>query len=182
MAQLVIAELGDDVIGRLEGRAKRHGRSIEEEACAILEEAAKGEAAPVFREDERGVGDLMYERFKNIGLSEDEVELFNEGIAEFNAGSAVKLDDELKERLRVRARQHGRTLQSEVKAILEQAAGSKVSAEGAVEPPVEGEKGFGTRLHEHFKDIGLTKSDLERFNRAIDEARKEPARFVKFKP
>ncbi len=37
MAQLIVRKLDDDVKERLKARAKRHGRSLEAEARAILE-------------------------------------------------------------------------------------------------------------------------------------------------
>ena len=40
MAQLFVTELDDAVEERLKARARRHGRSLEAEARAILEEAA----------------------------------------------------------------------------------------------------------------------------------------------
>src|SRR5262249_31671195 len=92
MAQLFITDLDDAAEERLKVRARRHGHSLEDEARAILEGAAH-EEAPGLREegatlrhaDEKGFGDLMYERFKDIGLRPDEVGRFNRGIAEFNS-------------------------------------------------------------------------------------------------
>jgi hypothetical protein len=43
--------------------------------------------------EEKGFGDLMYERFKDIGLNEEEVRRFNEGIAEFNSSWEMGLPD-----------------------------------------------------------------------------------------
>ncbi len=102
MAQLFIPEIDDDVVERLERRAKRHGRNVEAEACAILEEAAREEplwpglseeGAPMQGADAKGFGDLMYERFKDIGLKEDEVGRFNAGIAEANSMWEMGLPD-----------------------------------------------------------------------------------------
>ena len=45
------------------------------------------------RIEEKGFGDLMYERFKDIGLRGDEVERFNAGIAEINSRWEMGLPD-----------------------------------------------------------------------------------------
>lgn len=63
MAQLVVRNLEDDVKLRLQRRAKRHGRSMEEEAREILRTAAKSEQgvnAPL--------GSRITKRFVGIGL------------------------------------------------------------------------------------------------------------------
>ncbi len=44
MAQLVVRNLDDDVKAKLQRRAKRHGRSTEEEVRDILRNAVKEEA------------------------------------------------------------------------------------------------------------------------------------------
>jgi plasmid stability protein len=43
MAQILVRNLEDQVKGRLQRRAKRHGRSMEEEAREILRNALKAE-------------------------------------------------------------------------------------------------------------------------------------------
>ena len=102
MAQLFVPELDDAAEARLKARARRHGRSLEAEARAILEEAAgeepmppglSEEGAPMQRGDEKGFGDLMYERFKDIGLKPDEVRRFNKGIAAANSRWEMSLPD-----------------------------------------------------------------------------------------
>jgi antitoxin FitA len=45
MAQLVVRDLEDDVKARLQHRARRHGRSVEEEVREILRDAVKDEGA-----------------------------------------------------------------------------------------------------------------------------------------
>jgi plasmid stability protein len=80
MAQLIVRRLGDEVKERLKARAKRHGRSVEAEARAILEAATKAEP-------EEGFGTLMSRRFEKIGLTEEEFRLFNEGIEDLRRGS-----------------------------------------------------------------------------------------------
>lgn len=70
MAQFVVRHLEDDVKARLQRRAKRHGRSMEDEVRHILRNAA--------REEHRGVrklGSRMAARFKTAGLTVDLPEL-----------------------------------------------------------------------------------------------------------
>jgi hypothetical protein len=93
MAQLTVRKLDDDAKQRLETRAARNGRSLEAEARAILEEAAAVEIGPILRNDEKGFGDLMYERFKDSGLTEEEFHRFNAGIAEINSRSDMRIPD-----------------------------------------------------------------------------------------
>lgn len=102
MAQLLIPEIDDDVMERLARRAKRHGRNIEAEARVILEagadetvfEESAGEGASAFPADEqKGLGDLMYEHFKDRGLTDEELVRFNTGVAEINSRSAMKIPD-----------------------------------------------------------------------------------------
>jgi antitoxin FitA len=86
MAQLLIRKMDDDAKERLKARAKKHGRSLEAEARAILEKAADGETKPTrSRRKEKGFGTLMHERFKKTGLTEEEARLFQKGIDELNA-------------------------------------------------------------------------------------------------
>ena len=61
-----------------------------------------------------------------------------------------KLDDELKEKLRVRAARRGHSMEAEARDILRSALESSAP-----------EKGFGTRLHEQFREAGLVGLDLE---------------------
>jgi plasmid stability protein len=68
------------------------------------------------------------------------------------------LDDELVKRLRRRAKQGGRTLQSEVKAILEQAA--RVDVEAARELAERIRSGFGGRKFDD--SAALIREDYER--------------------
>jgi len=91
MAQLIVRRLDDDVKERLKARAEKHGRSLEAEVRAILESAAKeriSRGRP--RKKEKGFGTLMQERFKDVGLTEAEWKLFNEGIEEIRRGSLIK--------------------------------------------------------------------------------------------
>lgn len=73
MAQFVVRQIEDAVKVRLQQRAKRHGRSMEEEVRQILRSAA--------REDQRSapkVGTRIAARFKKVGLTSDLPELRGE--------------------------------------------------------------------------------------------------------
>jgi len=70
MAQLLVRNLDDDVKSKLERRARRHGRSTEEEVRDILRSAVKAEGAPA-----PPLGTRLKSRFARIGLEEDIPEL-----------------------------------------------------------------------------------------------------------
>jgi plasmid stability protein len=93
MAQLTVRKLDEVARERLKARAARNGRSLEAEARAILEQVAESEVPAALRNDDRSFGDLMYERFKDIGLTEDEFRRFNIGIAEINSRSEMRIPD-----------------------------------------------------------------------------------------
>jgi hypothetical protein len=64
MAQLLIRRLDEDVKERLKTRARKHGRSLEAEARAILEDASSSDPSRGrTRRKEKGFGTLMHERF-----------------------------------------------------------------------------------------------------------------------
>jgi antitoxin FitA len=70
MAQLLVRQLDDDVKAKLRRRARRHGRSTEEEVREILRNAVReedGTQAPL--------GSRLAARFARIGLREDIEEL-----------------------------------------------------------------------------------------------------------
>lgn len=69
MAQLLVRNLEDDVKAKLQQRARRHGRSTEEEVRDILR-------AAVLRDEsaQPGLGTRIAERFKGIGFKEGEIE------------------------------------------------------------------------------------------------------------
>jgi len=70
MAQLVVRNLDDDVKSRLQRRARRHGRSTEEEVRDILRNAVRDEArAP------RSLGSRLAARFARCGLTQQIPEL-----------------------------------------------------------------------------------------------------------
>lgn len=70
MGQLLVRHLDDDVKAKLQRRARRHGRSTEEEVRDILRNAVR---------DEDGVraplGSRLAARFAGVGLEEDIPEL-----------------------------------------------------------------------------------------------------------
>ena len=70
MAQMVVRNLEDDVKARLQRRAKRHGRSTEEEVRDILRDAVKNEDRP-----RTPLGSRLGKRFLGIGLDVDIPEL-----------------------------------------------------------------------------------------------------------
>jgi antitoxin FitA len=95
MAQLLVRKLNDDAKERLRTRAKKHGRSLEAEARAILEDAAGAEGLSrrpaKRRKSEKGFGTLMHERFKKSGLTEAEALEFQEGIDEISGDWRMRI-------------------------------------------------------------------------------------------
>jgi antitoxin FitA len=63
MAQLVVRNIENEVKAKLQRRAKRHGRSMEEEVREILRDATKSESG-----DRKGLGTRIASRFRKIGL------------------------------------------------------------------------------------------------------------------
>lgn len=76
MGQLVVRNLENTVKARLQRRAKRHGRSMEEEVRDILRNAVAEEEAP-----SGGLGTDISKLFVNIGLANDIAELRGHSIA-----------------------------------------------------------------------------------------------------
>jgi plasmid stability protein len=70
MAQLVVRNLDEDVKEKLKQRARRHGRSTEEEVRDILRNAVKTDDT-----GKPGLGTRLRALFKDIGLEEDIPEL-----------------------------------------------------------------------------------------------------------
>lgn len=70
MAQLLVRNLDDDVKTKLQRRARRHGRSTEEEVREILRSAVHEEGAPL-----APLGSRLRARFARMGLDEDIPEL-----------------------------------------------------------------------------------------------------------
>jgi len=70
MAQMVVRQVDDDVKTKLQRRARRHGRSTEEEVREILRNAVRSEDEAPGR-----LGSRVASRFARIGLQEDLPEL-----------------------------------------------------------------------------------------------------------
>lgn len=70
MAQLIVRNLEQSVKTRLQRRARRHGRSMEEEAREILRDALSGEQTV-----SGGLGSEIAALFSGVGLDSDIVEL-----------------------------------------------------------------------------------------------------------
>lgn len=70
MAQLVVRNLENEVKSRLRRRARRHGRSMEEEVRDILRDAAKEEDTPP-----QGLGTEIASLFAKVGLDGEIPEL-----------------------------------------------------------------------------------------------------------
>jgi antitoxin FitA len=67
MAQLVVRNLEDDVKAKLQKRARRHGRSTEEEVRDILRNAVNEDTGK-----QAGLGTRIAALFEGIGLKEGE--------------------------------------------------------------------------------------------------------------
>lgn len=70
MAQLIVRHVDEDVAARLKRRAKRNGRSMEEEVRHILRDAARDEPRRP-----RQLGSRIAGRFSRVGLAKDLPEL-----------------------------------------------------------------------------------------------------------
>ena len=70
MAHLLVRHLDDDVKNKLQRRARRHGRSTEEEIREILRNAVRDEGGA-----RAPLGSRLAARFARVGLAEDIPEL-----------------------------------------------------------------------------------------------------------
>jgi plasmid stability protein len=70
MAQLLVRQLDDDVKVKLQRRARRHGRSTEEEVREILRNAVREESGT-----HAPLGSRLASRFAGLGLVQDIPEL-----------------------------------------------------------------------------------------------------------
>jgi antitoxin FitA len=70
MAQLLVRHLEDDVKLKIQRRARRHGRSTEEEVREILRNAIKEEGS-----SQVGLGSRLSARFAGLDLTQDIPEL-----------------------------------------------------------------------------------------------------------
>jgi plasmid stability protein len=75
VAQLVVRNIEAGIKLRLQRRASRHGRSMEEEVRDILRDAAKEDSTPL-----RGLGTEIASLFKKGGLDAEISELRGYGI------------------------------------------------------------------------------------------------------
>ena len=67
MAQLVVRNIEEEIKAKLQRRAKRHGRSMEEEVREILRDATRRELS-----DQKGLGTRIATHFRKIGLRKGE--------------------------------------------------------------------------------------------------------------
>ena len=75
MGQILIRQLDDDVKAKLQERARRHGRSTEEEVREILRNAVRDE-----NEAPERLGSRIAGRFVGVGLDEDVLELRGQAV------------------------------------------------------------------------------------------------------
>jgi len=75
VARLVVRNLEAGIKLRLQRRARRHGRTVEEEVRVILRDAAREEEIPA-----RGLGTEIASLFRKCGLETDIPELRGQGI------------------------------------------------------------------------------------------------------
>ena len=69
MTSITLHDLDDGVAAELRARATKHGRSVEQEACAILRDVlGNGDAAPVGPPEK--LGTAINELFKPFGIKE----------------------------------------------------------------------------------------------------------------
>ena len=66
MAQVIVRNLDDSVKRKLQRRAAKHGRSMEEEIRDILRDAVKEDGKP-----QKGLGTRIAERFRGLGFNEE---------------------------------------------------------------------------------------------------------------
>jgi antitoxin FitA len=82
MGQILIRQLDDDVKAKLLRRARRHGRSTEEEVREILRNAVRNEEKAPAK-----LGSRIAARFRRVGLDGQIAELRGQGVrpARFNS-------------------------------------------------------------------------------------------------
>lgn len=69
MTSITLRDLDDGVAAELRARAAEHGRSVEQEACAILSDVlGNGDAPPA--EPPENLGTAIHELFKPFGIKE----------------------------------------------------------------------------------------------------------------
>ena len=87
MGQLIVRRLDDAIKAQIKERAKRHGRSLEAEVRAIVEDAIKRDNSQAGEAEHVGFGTLMRQRFSKIGLTPLEARKFNDAIEDLRRGS-----------------------------------------------------------------------------------------------
>ncbi|MEA2691245.1 MAG: antitoxin FitA [Acidobacteriota bacterium] len=75
MGQLLVRQLDDDVKEKLRLRARRHGRSTEEEVREILGNAVRDEGG-----NPTALGSRLAARFARVGLAEDIPEIRGQAV------------------------------------------------------------------------------------------------------
>ena len=75
MAQLLVRQLDDDVKDKLQRRARRHGRSMEEEVREILRNAVRSEGTA-----RAPLGSRISSRFQRCGLEKEIPELRGQSV------------------------------------------------------------------------------------------------------
>jgi antitoxin FitA len=80
MGQILVRKLGDDVKERLRERAKRNGRTLEAEARAVLEEAAR--TAPGAEPPRLGLGTELLALQRGRELTKEDCEEFDSSLRE----------------------------------------------------------------------------------------------------
>jgi len=75
MAQILVRQIEDDVKAKLQQRARRHGRSTEEEVREILRNSVRDEQS-----EPTMLGSRIAARFADVGLDEDIPELRNQPV------------------------------------------------------------------------------------------------------
>jgi plasmid stability protein len=88
MAQLLVRKIDDALKEKIRAQAKAKGRSLEEEARAILRDGVAGGRPPV-DDDQYGCGTRINRRFANIGLTDDEFAEFEKTLSSMR-GSPVR--------------------------------------------------------------------------------------------
>ena len=73
MAQLLVRGIENEVKVKLKRRAKRHGRSMEEEVREILRDATKDVS-----ERREGLGTRIASRFRKVGFKKSEIKELRE--------------------------------------------------------------------------------------------------------
>ncbi len=70
MTELLVDGIEDDVLKKLQQRADRHGRGLEEEVCEILRDAVKSESGIPL-----GLGTQLAAIFHGVGIDDEIAEL-----------------------------------------------------------------------------------------------------------